>query len=105
MPPQEYYQKNREKLIQKGKEYYQQHKEECIAYQLAYQAARKAAGWKQIRPSRAKPPGTPRKPRNLTSYKKNPLIKPRERKKPKLLPEPKKSKYEFVEAPFELSFA
>lgn len=104
MPPKDYYQKNREKLIQKGKEYYQQHKEECIAYQLAYQAARKAAGWKQIRPSRAKPPGTPRKPRTLTRYNKAVRAAPRV-KKPKLLPEPRKPKYEFVEAPFELSFS
>jgi hypothetical protein len=104
MTNKEYYLANKEHLLLKSKEYYQKNKEERIAYQLAYQAARKAAGWKQIRPSRAKPPGTPRKPRNLTHYKKKPKIKEL-KLKPKLEPEPRKEKYEFVEAPFELSFS
>jgi hypothetical protein len=100
---QTYYQKNRAYRLSKATEYYEKNKEARLAYQKQYQVARKAAGWKQ--PSRARP-GTPRKPRPSTKkINTGTTYKERKLKKPKLYPEPKKSKYDFAEASFELSFA
>ena len=108
----EYYQANREKYIQYSKDYYAKHtvewqqyahmhyeanKERRLAYQAEYYRKRKAAdpSYKKYTSVKSK---TPR-------IRKQKAKKPVKNVKPKLIPEPRKEKYEFPEASFEISFA
>jgi hypothetical protein len=113
MNTKEYYQANREKYIQYSRDYYAKHsaerqeyahlhyeanKERRLAYQAEYYRKRKAAN-----PSYTKE-GTPPRSKTPRIRERKPK-KPVKNVKPKLIPEPRKEKYEFPEASFEISFA
>jgi len=116
MNAKEYYQANREKYIHYSRVYYATHaaerqeyahmhyeanKERRLAYQAEYYRKRKAANpsyTKQGTPPRSK---TPR----IRTIRKQKPEKPVKNVKLKLIPEPRKEKYEFPEASFEISFA
>jgi len=102
---QTYYQKNRAYRLSKAVEYYEANRAARLAYQKKYEDAKRAAGWKQ---KNYKRPGKPKTPKEKIPIPKKIntglTYKERKLKKPKLYPEPKKSKYEFTDAPFELSF-
>ena len=93
----EYYHNNRERIIEKSKKVYRENREAKLAYQKEYTAKRRAAGWRPKKYDRKYVP----KPR-VKYVLKNPKP-PRERKKPKLLPEVRKPKYEFKEASFTMT--
>ena len=113
MNTKEYYQANREKYIQYSRDYYAKHsaerqeyahlhyeanKERRLAYQAEYYRKRKAATPSYTKQGTAPRSKTPR-------IRKQKAKKPVKNVKPKLIPEPRKEKYEFPEASFEISFA
>jgi hypothetical protein len=108
MNSKEYYQANKERYIQYSRDYYAKHtferqeyaqmhyqanKERRLAYQAEYYRKRKAANASYSKN------GTPRvKPKKV-----KPVKPPKPEKKPRLIPEPRQTKYEFKDESFIVS--
>lgn len=88
------YQAKRDEIIKKARASYKENREKHLAYQTEYYKKRK-----ELDPFYKKYIPKPKKPRIRKQKPENPV------KKPKLQPEPRKNKYDFPEASFEISFA